>query len=42
MAGSNPFIKRLTSSIFNIKSEDALINAINRALMRSLIKHHRI
>ncbi|MFV9968345.1 MAG: HlyC/CorC family transporter [Francisella endosymbiont of Hyalomma scupense] len=37
MADSNPFIKRLTSSIFNIKSEDALINAINRATANEVI-----
>lgn len=37
MAENNHFIKRLTSSIFNIKSEDALIDAINRAADNEVI-----
>lgn len=37
MADNNPFIKRLTSSIFNIKSEEALIDAINRAAANEVI-----
>lgn len=31
MSENNPFIKKITSSIFNIKSQDALINVINKA-----------
>ncbi|ALB01804.1 DNA-binding protein [Francisella persica ATCC VR-331] len=37
MADNNPFIKRITSSIFNIKSEDALIDVINRAATNEVI-----
>ncbi|QIW10034.1 transporter associated domain-containing protein [Francisella sp. LA112445] len=37
MSENNPFIKKITSSIFNIKSEDALIDAINRAADNEVI-----
>ena len=37
MSDNNPFIKKITPSIFNIKSEDALIDAINRAAENEVI-----
>lgn len=37
MSDSNPFLKKITSSIFNIKSEDALVEAINKAAENEVI-----
>lgn len=37
MTENNPFIKKITSSIFNIKSEEALIDAINKATDNEVI-----
>ncbi|AIT08562.1 DNA-binding protein [Candidatus Francisella endociliophora] len=37
MSESNPFLKKITSSIFNIKSENALIEAINKAAENEVI-----
>lgn len=37
MSEYNPFIKKITLSIFNIKSEDALIDAINKAADNEVI-----
>ncbi|ASG68261.1 hypothetical protein CDV26_07525 [Francisella halioticida] len=37
MSENNPFIKKITSSIFNIKSEAALIDAINKAADNGVI-----
>lgn len=37
MSDSSPFLKKITSSIFNIKSEDALVEAINKAAENEVI-----
>lgn len=37
MSDNSPFLKKITSSIFNIKSEQALIDAINKAAENEVI-----